>query len=113
MLEMVENAVEILYSRQDGYEDFGRLLNESWRIKRSLTGRISNPQIDEIYEAAMGAGAIGGKLLGAGGGGFMLIFARPETQPLIREKLGKLLYVPFRFHDTGSQIVYYAPEQNY
>lgn len=113
MLQMVENAVEILNGNQDGYEDFGKLLNETWRIKRSLTERISSPQIDEIYQAAIGAGASGGKLLGAGGGGFMLLFARPEVQPEIRKKLSKLLYVPFAFHDMGSQIVYYAPEQNY
>ena len=69
--------------------------------------------INEIYDTAREAGALGGKLLGAGGGGFMLLFARPEIQQRIREKLNKLLYVPFNFHDLGSQIVYYAPEQNY
>ena len=113
MLEMVEKAVEIISGSQDGYDDFGKLLHETWQLKRSLTERISSPQIDEIYEAAIGAGALGGKLLGAGGGGFMLLFARPEIQPGIRKKLSKLLYVPFKFHDMGSQIVYYAPEQNY
>ena len=113
MLEMVEKAVEIISGNQDGYDDFGKLLHETWQLKRSLTERISNPQVDEIYQTAIGAGALGGKLLGAGGGGFMLLFARPEVQPEIRKKLSKLLYVPFTFHDMGSQIVYYAPEQNY
>ena len=113
MMKMVDAAVKILNRNQDGYEDFGRLMDESWKLKRSLTDRITSPQIDEIYEAAKGAGALGGKLLGAGGGGFMLLFARPEIQHKIREKLNKLLYVPFQFHDLGSQIVYYAPEQNY
>ena len=113
MMEMVDEAVKILNGSQDGYDDFGRLLHESWMVKRSLTPRITSPHIDEIYESAREAGALGGKLLGAGGGGFMLFFAKPEIQPKIREKLNKVLYVPFKFHDLGSQIVYYAPEQNY
>lgn len=113
MMAMVEEAVEVLNGSQNGYTDFGKLLHESWTIKRSLTEQVSSPVIDEIYQAAMEAGALGGKLLGAGGGGFMLLFAKPETQPKIKEKLNKLLYVPFNFHDLGSQIVYYAPEQNY
>ena len=113
MLEMVEKAVEIISGSQDGYDDFGKLLHETWQLKRSLTERISSPQIDEIYEAAIGAGALGGKLLGAGGGGFMLLFVKPELRQKVKEKLSKLLYVPFTFHDLGSQIVYYAPEDNY
>jgi len=78
-----------------------------------LTAHITNSWIDEVYEAGIEAGAIGGKLLGAGGGGFMLFFVTPELQHNVKEKLGKLLYVPFRFHDLGSQIIYYAPEDNY
>lgn len=113
MMEMVEEAVEILNGNQNGYADFGKLLHESWMVKRDLTPRITNSLIDEIYEAARGAGALGGKLLGAGGGGFILLFAQPEIQQKIKEKLNRLLYVPFNFHDLGSQIVYYAPEQNY
>lgn len=113
MMEMVDEAVKVLNGPEDGYNDFGRLLHETWQIKRSLTPQISTRQIDEIYEAAREAGAAGGKLLGAGGGGFMLLFAKPEDQKKIREKLTKLLYVPFEFHDLGSEIVYYAPEQNY
>ncbi|MFC1900281.1 kinase [Chloroflexota bacterium] len=113
MMEMVDEAVNILNGNENGYEDFGKLLNESWKLKRSLTGRITSPEIDEIYDSAMEAGALGGKLLGAGGGGFILIFARPEIQPEIKKKLNKLLHVTFKFHDMGSQIVYYAPEDNY
>jgi len=113
MVAMVEEAIKVLNGRQEGYEDFGRLLHEAWKVKRSLTGRITNPAIDEIYEAALKAGALGGKILGAGGGGFILFFARPEVQPKVRDKLNKLLYVPFSFHDLGSQIVYYAPENQY
>jgi len=113
MMEMVGEAVKVLNSHRDSYDDFGRLLHETWQLKRGLTTQITNRQIDEIYEAARKAGALGGKLLGAGGGGFILLFARPEDHVKIKEKMGKLLYVPFQFHDLGSQIVYYAPEQNY
>jgi len=113
MMEMVEEAVNILNSSQDRLMDFGKLLHEGWKIKRSLTQRITNPFIDEVYEAAMKAGALGGKLLGAGGGGCMLFFVKPEVQPKVKEELSKLLYVPFKFHNLGSQIAYYAPEENF
>ncbi len=104
--EMVDEALGILTGDEDICQ-FGKLLDESWKLKRSLTEYISTSQIDEIYEAAIGAGAIGGKLLGAGGGGFMLIFAKPEDQGRIKEKLKKLLLVPFRFENSGSQIIFY------
>lgn len=113
MMALVEEAIKILNGRPEAFTDFGKLLDESWKLKRSLTPRISTSQIDEIYEAARQAGALGGKLLGAGGGGFILFFTRPELRPVIKEKLNKLLHVPFEFNDLGSQIVYYAPEENY
>ncbi len=113
MMEMVGEAINILNGRQEAYIDFGKLLHESWMVKRSLTPHITSPLIDGIYEAAMAAGALGGKLLGAGGGGFILLFVKPEIQHKVREKLNNLLYVPFNFHDLGSQIIYYAPENNY
>ena len=113
MMKMVDEGVSILDGREENFIDFGHLLHESWMLKRGLTSRITNSSIDEIYQAARGAGASGGKLLGAGGGGFMLLFVKPEGQKAVREKLNKLLYVPFHFHDLGSQIIYYAPEENY
>ena len=113
MMEMVEEAINVLNSSQDRLMDFGRLLNETWKIKRSLTPHITNSFVDEVYEVAMEAGALGGKLLGAGGGGFILLFVEPELQHKVKEKLGKLLYVPFKFHNLGSQIIYYAPEENF
>ena len=106
--QMVDEVISVLNSRSD-LADFGKILHESWKLKRSLSERVSTAQIDEIYEAAKEAGAIGGKLLGAGGGGFMLLFARPEDQPSIQQKLCKLLQVPFRFDAHGSQIVVYEP----
>jgi D-glycero-alpha-D-manno-heptose-7-phosphate kinase len=113
MVELVDESLNILNGEIDRLGDFGTLLNEQWKIKRSLTSLISNPEIDEIYEAGMEAGALGGKLLGAGGGGFMLFFAKPEDQAQIKERLDKLLYVPFTFENLGSQIIYYAPEANF
>lgn len=109
---MVDEAIGIL-NRGNGLSDFGKLLHESWSIKRELSSQITDKSIDEIYAAAREAGALGGKLLGAGGGGFMLIFAEPAAQPKIKEKLKKLLYVPFRFEQLGNQIIYYAPSERY
>ncbi|MBF0429160.1 MAG: kinase [Magnetococcales bacterium] len=108
MLELVEESMSILLSEQDSLDDFGRLLHEQWLIKRQLTHLISNQRIDDIYAAGLQAGALGGKLLGAGGGGFMLFFVRPEDRQKMREVFKDLLYVPFRFDDMGSQIVYYG-----
>lgn len=110
MYQMVEEGISIL-TRKDGLADFGSLLHESWKLKRSLTSRISTPVIDEIYETARKAGAIGGKLLGAGGGGFFLIFARPGDHPRIKKALQSLLQVPFSFETMGSQIIFYQPSQ--
>jgi D-glycero-alpha-D-manno-heptose-7-phosphate kinase len=107
MLAMLHGALEILGGNGD-LSEFGRLLNESWRIKRSLSNRITNPEIDDIYSSAISAGALGGKLLGAGGGGFMLIFSRPQHRNKIKNKLKKLLYVPFQFETLGSQIIFYS-----
>lgn len=113
MREMVEEAIDILNGGDSDITDFGKLLHESWMIKRSLTDKISNEQIDTVYNDALNAGALGGKLLGAGGGGFILFFVEPEFQPKVKEKLKNLLYVPFKFENLGSQIIYYAPQNNF
>jgi D-glycero-alpha-D-manno-heptose-7-phosphate kinase len=111
MMGMVDTAIAILHGGEGYINDFGKLLHESWKIKRGLTQRITNASIDEIYNAGIESGATGGKLLGAGGGGFMLFFVNPELQPKVEERLGNLLHVPFQFHNMGSQIIYYAPEE--
>ncbi len=111
MAKMVDEAINILNSGD--IEDFGKLLHESWQIKKSLSSQISNSSIDEIYEAGLKSGAIGGKLLGAGNGGFILFFVKPELQNQVKEKLKNLLYVPFKFENLGSQIIYYAPQENF
>lgn len=109
---MVDEGADILCNDRD-LEEFGKLLHESWLIKRSLSPLVSTPEIDGIYETAQQAGAVGGKLLGAGGGGFLLIFARPEKRNHLRQALKGLLVVPFRFENLGSQIIFRDPEGQY
>ncbi|MHC4742384.1 MAG: GHMP family kinase ATP-binding protein, partial [Planctomycetota bacterium] len=106
MAKMVDEALTILTEGSD-ILDFGRLMHESWCLKRSLTDRISNSEIDDIYERARNAGAIGGKLLGAGGGGFMIFFVEPDKQANVAEALEGHLQVPFRFDNTGSEIIFH------
>jgi D-glycero-alpha-D-manno-heptose-7-phosphate kinase len=109
MGSMVEEAFSVLNSERD-ILDFGRLLNEGWQLKKRLSERVSNPYIDTIYDTAVKNGAIGGKILGAGGGGFVLFFAPPEYRERVKQALNFLLHVPFRFDVLGSQVIYYAEE---
>lgn len=109
MTALVHEAVAILASDRP-ITEFGRLLDYQWQLKRRLSSKISNDTIDTMYAAAIQAGAIGGKLLGAGGGGFMLFFVEPERQESVRTALRGMLQVPFRFENTGSQIIYHAPQ---
>jgi D-glycero-alpha-D-manno-heptose-7-phosphate kinase len=109
MRQMVDEALSILQSPGRAIEEFGHLMHEGWRVKRGLSDRVSTPVVDELYEVAREAGAIGGKLLGAGGGGFMLLFVRPEQQPRVREALRNLVHVPFGFEESGSRVVLYQP----
>ena len=108
--EMVDRALKILASPGTSLTEFGRLLDEAWVLKRKLSDRVSNPAVDSLYETARRAGAIGGKLLGAGGGGFMLLFVRPENRARVRDALGNLITVPFRFETSGCRIVLYQPD---
>lgn len=105
MREMVDTAIGIL-KYDVNIEEFGRLLHEAWEIKRTLVKNISSEFVDDIYTKGRKAGAIGGKLLGAGGGGFMLFFAKPETHNAIKSALSDLLHVPFEFENEGSKIIY-------
>lgn len=113
MLQLVDEAEAILTSPTRSLDEFGHLLHESWQIKRSLTNKISNSDIDEVYEAGIRAGALGGKLLGAGGGGFMLFFVPPDRREALRASLKHLLCVPFGFSNRGSHVVVYEPEEVY
>lgn len=109
MYEMVDEAINILQNEKESIDSFGKLIHSSWQYKRSLSDRVSTPEIDNIYQAAMEAGAIGGKILGAGGGGFLLVFAKPERHAEIRKRLNNLIHVPFEFEDSGSRVVLYQP----
>ena len=106
MYQMVQEAMRLLSKNK--ILDFGKLLHESWQIKRQLSEKITTSHIDDIYASARSAGAIGGKLLGAGGGGFVLLFAPPAAQRKIKERLKKLLLVPFKFETLGTQIIFYS-----
>lgn len=112
MSAMVDEAMSILLGGGD-LEAFGRLLHEAWLAKRGLSGSVSNPAVEAMYAAAMDAGAVGGKLTGAGGGGFLLVFAPPNKHAAIRERLHGLLRVPFKFEFSGSQIIFFTPEPDY
>lgn len=113
MHQMVDEAESILRNPARPLEEFGRLLHENWTLKRSLTQNISTVHIDEIYEEGRRAGALGGKLLGAGGGGFMLFFVPPERRDALRQRLKKLLCIPFAFSNRGSHVAVYEPEEMY
>jgi D-glycero-alpha-D-manno-heptose-7-phosphate kinase len=109
MKKLVDDAERILVSGSD-IADFGKLLDYTWRLKRGLTKEITTDFIDDVYKTAKDNGATGGKLMGAGGGGFMVLFAEPEVQSKIRAALSDLVYVPFAFESEGSKIIHYVPE---
>jgi D-glycero-alpha-D-manno-heptose-7-phosphate kinase len=109
MQAMVDEAQKIMQSQNGSLDDLGRMLHDTWRLKRELSEKVSNSAIDEIYQAGIDAGALGGKILGAGGGGFVLFYVPLELQPRVREALNGLLEVDFRFESRGSQIVHYNP----
>jgi D-glycero-alpha-D-manno-heptose-7-phosphate kinase len=112
MKEFVDESIDILASGTD-IQSFGDLLHETWQAKRSLSTAVSNREVDELYERARAAGALGGKLTGAGGGGFLLLFVPPERHAAVTEALSGRLHVPFEFESAGSQIIFYEPETDY
>ncbi|HEX6437071.1 MAG TPA: kinase [Candidatus Binatia bacterium] len=112
MKGLVEESLAILNNGQD-ITAFGALLDEGWKAKRSLSARVSNSYVDELYAHATANGALGGKLLGAGGGGFMLLFAPPNKQNQVKEALKRFISVPFHFDFSGSQIIFFDHEKDY
>ncbi|MCI0461148.1 MAG: hypothetical protein L0Z62_29730 [Gemmataceae bacterium] len=112
MNDLVEESIAILNGGQDICA-FGELLHEAWQAKRSLSAQVSNSQVDALYEQAIQAGALGGKLTGAGGGGFLLLFVEPVRQQEVRDKLNRLIYVPFKFEFSGSQVIFCDREAEY
>jgi len=111
MSEMALRGRDILSRGKDPLAEFGRLLARAWSLKKNLGTGVSSSTVDEMYEGALGAGALGGKLLGAGGGGFLLLYVEPPRQEKVREALSPLLEVKFNFEKTGSQIIFYDPDK--
>ncbi len=109
MKKYVEQAIEILNDDRD-IREFGKLLNDTWKKKKSLSDQVTDERIDAMYDIGIKNGAIGGKLLGAGGGGFMLFFVEPEKRQKLKKALSDYIRVPFSFDNTGSQVIYYVPE---
>ena len=110
MYDLVDEAEKILVDQGRDMDDFGRLLDVTWKLKRQTGKSVSTNSIDEFYEKGMKAGALGGKLLGAGGGGFLIFYVQPEKQEAVKEAMKDLLYIPFRFENGGTRVIHYTPE---
>lgn len=110
MLALVDEAEKVLTGRNTSLNEFGLLLDQTWKLKRGTGAKVSNGSIDELYDIAIKAGALGGKLLGAGGGGFLLFYCEKEKQPSLVKALEKLMVVPFNFENDGAQVLYYSPQ---
>ena len=108
---MSDEAARILQQDKDPVYELGSLIQEAWNIKRELADGVTTPAVDEIYQAGCDAGALGGKLLGAGGGGFILFVVKPENQMDVKERLKNLVHVSFEFDTGGSEIVVFDPER--
>lgn len=110
LLSLVDEAQDILENKNRSLDDFGRLLDKTWQLKKQTGDNISKSIVDELYDKGIEAGALGGKLLGAGGGGFLLFYVRPENQESVRQALSNLMEVPFHFEEGGTRVIYYSPE---
>lgn len=110
MLSLVDKAERILTDKNTDLDNFGRLLDHTWKLKKQAGSAVSTNSIDALYEKGMQAGALGGKLLGAGGGGFLVFYVQPEYQEAVKEAMKELMYIPFRFEDGGTRVIHYTPE---
>lgn len=110
MLSLVDESEKILVNKYSDLSEFGRLLDHTWRLKRQTGGAVTTSSIDILYEKGIKAGALGGKLLGAGGGGFLIFYVEPEYQAAVREAMSDLLYIPFEFENGGTRVIHYTPE---
>ncbi len=109
MLSLVDDAQKILENKHSDLNDFGRLLHHTWELKRKTGSKITNESIDALYERGLKAGALGGKLLGAGGGGFLLFYIEPDKRENLMKELDELVHVPFLFENEGTSVIYYNP----
>lgn len=110
MLLLVDEAEKVLTDRQTDLNEFGRMLDHTWKLKRQTGNAVSTSDIDLLYEKGMKAGALGGKLLGAGGGGFLVFYVDPDKQDNVKNAMDNLLHIPFQFEDGGTQVIHYTPE---
>lgn len=110
MLRLVDDAQKVLIDQSADLNDFGRLLDHTWKLKRQTGSAVSTNGIDALYDKGMAAGALGGKLLGAGGGGFLVFYVPKEKQAAVREAMKDLLYIPFKFENEGTKVIYYEAE---
>jgi D-glycero-alpha-D-manno-heptose-7-phosphate kinase len=110
MYELVDEAEQVLVDKTRDLDDFGRLLDTTWKLKRQTGNAISTDSIDGLYAKGIEAGALGGKLLGAGGGGFLVFYVQPEHQDAVRWMMKDLMYIPFKFEDGGTRVIHYTPE---
>lgn len=111
MFKLVDEAEAILVDKTRELDDFGRMLDITWKLKRGTGGAVSTDGIDALYEKGIASGALGGKLLGAGGGGFLLFYVRPEKQDAVKEAMRDLMYIPFKFENGGTKVIHYSPEE--
>ena len=110
MLSLVDDAEKVLTNKHTDLDEFGRLLDHTWRLKRQTGSVVSTNSIDELYAKGIEAGALGGKLLGAGGGGFLVFYVQPEKQDSVRWAMRDLMYIPFEFEEGGTRVIHYSPE---
>ncbi len=110
MLSLVDEAEQVLVNKNADLNEFGRLLDHTWKLKRQTGAAVSTNSIDGLYEKGIQAGALGGKLLGAGGGGFLVFYVEPERQAAVKAAMSDLLYVPFEFENGGTRVIHYSPE---
>ena len=110
ILALVDDAEKILTDKTADLDDFGRLLDQTWKLKRQTGAAVSTDSIDGFYQRGLEAGALGGKLLGAGGGGFLVFYVQPEKRTAVMEAMKDLMYIPFEFENGGTQVIHYTPE---
>jgi D-glycero-alpha-D-manno-heptose-7-phosphate kinase len=110
MYALVDEAEQVLVDKTRDLDDFGRLLDTTWKLKRQTGAAISTDNIDGLYAKGIEAGALGGKLLGAGGGGFLVFYVQPEKQDAVKDAMKDLMYIPFQFENGGTRVIHYTPE---
>lgn len=110
MYSLVDEAERVLTDKNTSLDEFGYLLDHTWKLKRQTGSLISTNSIDGLYQHGIEAGALGGKLLGAGGGGFLMFYVQPDKQESVRLAMKELMYIPFEFEDGGTRVIHYSPE---